>query len=611
LSEIKIKKYILLTMLLLQLLILKVAAQENYEIRQVNFRGNKTLEKSFLLEKMAVDEISYLEKVLTKNEPTLYSQKLMDLDLERLKKIYQSEGFVDMNVMLKPPSVNNEKQTVKLNFEITEGNPFNVDTVQFKLENQHKKVNIDSIAKRKKFVLKKGVRFSDEALAEDMELVENIFRDLGYAFVSVNYTIDLKPEQHKVDITYSISPGQVCTFGETKVTGNSKVSEEFIRKQIGYKNGEQYNKSLLTKTRKALYHLQLFRVVSILPVKDSVTENNSIPVRLFVEEAKMFTTEYGIGYGTEDKFRTYIDLTYIGFLGAARRLNFYAKHSALEPYYFSLKWTQPQLFNKKGSVSINPFIGNNSEPGYDTRTYGINIPASYDFNKHLNSTLTYYFEDVEQTIEEDDPEFPDPEDDKFPYKKSGILAGTVFSTENPKFSPNKGVNVSLGAKMNGYFFGGDYSYIRLWSDFRTYQKAGDLVMAFRLMAGGIHSSDESNFIPVEDRFYSGGSNSIRGWSRSQLGPKRESGSPLGGKSIFESNIELRYPLFWRLGGVAFFEAGNVWEEEFKYKLNDLGYAAGAGLRLETPIGPVRFDVGLPLWNEKKSPQFFISVGQAF
>jgi len=165
--------------------------------------------------------------------------------------------------------------------------------------------------------------------------------------------------------------------------------------------------------------------------------------------------------------------------------------------------------------------------------------------------------------------------------------------------------------MNGYFFGGDYSYIRLWSDFRTYQKAGDLVMAFRLMAGGIHSSDESNFIPVEDRFYSGGSNSIRGWSRSQLGPKRESGSPLGGKSIFESNIELRYPLFWRLGGVAFFEAGNVWEEEFKYKLNDLGYAAGAGLRLETPIGPVRFDVGLPLWNEKKSPQFFISVGQAF
>ena len=62
---------------------------------------------------------------------------------------------------------------------------------------------------------------------------------------------------------------------------------------------------------------------------------------------------------------------------------------------------------------------------------------------------------------------------------------------------------------------------------------------------------------------------------------------------------------------AFVEGGNVWEKAFNYKINDLAYAAGGGLRVDTPIGPVRFDVGFPLWNEKKSPQFFISVGQAF
>jgi len=137
------------------------------------------------------------------------------------------------------------------------------------------------------------------------------------------------------------------------------------------------------------------------------------------------------------------------------------------------------------------------------------------------------------------------------------------------------------------------------------------VIAFRLMAGGISSADSSGFIPVEDRFYSGGSNSIRGWNRSELGPKRDSGSPLGGKSIFESNVEIRHPLVWRLSLVAFLEAGNVWEKSYSWDLKHLGYAAGSGIRMDTPVGPVRFDVGFPLWNEKKNPQFFISVGQAF
>jgi outer membrane protein insertion porin family len=131
------------------------------------------------------------------------------------------------------------------------------------------------------------------------------------------------------------------------------------------------------------------------------------------------------------------------------------------------------------------------------------------------------------------------------------------------------------------------------------------------MIGGINSSDLSQFIPVEDRFYSGGSNSIRGWYLQELGPKRPSGSPLGGKSIMENNFEFRIPLFWKLGFVTFLDAGNVWIPSYSYHLNDLAYAAGGGLRVDTPIGPVRFDIGFPLWNKKTSPQFFISVGQAF
>jgi outer membrane protein insertion porin family len=208
-------------------------------------------------------------------------------------------------------------------------------------------------------------------------------------------------------------------------------------------------------------------------------------------------------------------------------------------------------------------------------------------------------------------EFPDMESEKFPYNKSGILLGTVFNNSSPQFTPEKGVNLALGFKLNGHLFGGSFNYTKFWGDFRTYHEIGNMVLAFRAMAGGINSTDSSQFIPVEDRFYSGGSNSVRGWNRSELGPKRESGTPLGGKSIVESSVEIRYPLFWRLSGVTFLDAGNVWEQSYQYQLGKLAYAAGAGLRMETPIGPIRLDLGFPIWNEKKSPQLFISVGQAF
>lgn len=593
--------------------IIHTSAQENYEVRKVTFKGNKTLKKDFLLDKMAMNGVSWIEKKFTKKEPFLYSSELMDLDLDRLKRIYQSEGFLQVETSVKALNINDKKQTVKVVIEINEGEPVITDTVWMEIVQKPDSLNTDSLFRRfsRALNLNEGERFRDEALKQDTRFIEDAFRSLGYAYSSTGYRLSFKPEELATGIQYIVQPGPVSYVGETHITGNKSVSEEFIRKQLKYKEGELYNKSLLDRTRQNLYSLQLFRVVSVLPEREPQTQRSPIPVNIYIEEAPRLSTRFGAGYGTEDKFRTFLDLNYRGFLGGARRINLYLKHSALEPYSVRLRWIQPRFLGFNSSISVNPFLVRNKEPGYDTRTFGVNIPLTYQFSPSTTGKITYYLENVQQQIEEGDSEFLDRESNKFLYNKSGILLSGVFNSSIPSFSPEQGVNLSLGYKINGYIFGTDFNYTRLWGDFRTYQKLGDAVLAFRLMAGGISSADSSGFIPVEDRFYSGGSNSVRGWNRSELGPKRESGTPLGGKSIFESNVEIRYPVVWRLSLVAFFEAGNVWEKSWSYDLNNLGYAAGTGLRIETPIGPVRFDVGVPLWNEKRGAQFFISVGQAF
>ncbi|MEN6457252.1 MAG: BamA/TamA family outer membrane protein [Prolixibacteraceae bacterium] len=590
-----------------------LSAQENYEIRQVNFKGNTTLDDDVLLEGMAIKEVSYLEKLITKKEPSLFSQDLIELDVQRVIRIYQSEGFLDVKANLRPLKINDKKKTVKITIDIEEGEFVKVDSISVKTIGEAAKTDTDSLMRKtaRKLLLSKEERFRDQSLNTDVQLIRDAYRNLGYAYSVADYGLDLRPEQRRVSIGYSVTPGPVCSFGETLISGNKHVSEKFLRKQLKYDEGELYNKFLLDETRQNFYRLQLFRIVSVLPESDAKTKRNPIPVKIQLEEAPRISTRFGVGYGTEDKFRAFVDLNYLSFLNTASRLNLYLKHSALEPYYLSLKWIFPQFPVNRSSMSFNPFVSRNSEPGYETRSYGINIPASYVVSDWLSGTLTYYLEDVKQQIEEGDVEFPDMEKEDFPYFKSGILLNVLLNNSEPKFSPEKGISFMMGFKLNGHFFGSDFNYTRLWADFRNYHDIGKLTLAFRAMAGGIKSADESGFIPVEDRFYSGGSNSVRGWNRSKLGPKRESGTPMGGKSIVEGSVELRYPLFWKLSGVAFLDAGNVWTKSYSYRLNDLAYATGPGIRIETPIGPIRFDVGFPVWNEKKSPQFFISVGQAF
>ena len=607
-------RFFLIGILFFAVLSSRLPAQENYEIRNINFHGNKTLDKNFLLDAMSLNDVSFVEKLLTKNERSLYSEEIINLDLQRLIRTYQSEGFLNVEVSLQPITINEKKQNVKLDIDIKEGDPILVDTISFQFEDKFMHLNIDSLEKRlnRKLILQKGKRFRDEDLKSDILVIENAFKSLGYAYAKAIYDLNLNVNKGETGIKYDVQSGPKSYIGETTIEGNEHVSEKFIRKQIRYKEGNLYNKSLLEDTRKSLYQLQLFRVVSVLPQTNPDSLENPIDVKIHVDEAPRITSRLGVGYGTEDKFRTFLDFNYHGFLGGARRINLYLKHSALVPYSASLRWIQPELFGiLNSSIELNPYISRNAEPGYNTRTYGINIPLSYRFNSWLNSSLTYYLEDVEQTIEEGDPEFTNRESRKFPYKKSGLLLNAIYDNSEPRFSPEKGFYISAGFKVNGYIFGGNFSYNRLWADFRAYHKIGDVVLAARIMAGGISSADTSGFIPVEDRFYSGGSNSVRGWNRSQLGPKRESGTPLGGKSLLETSLELRYFLFWRLSIVAFMDAGNVWISPFDYQINKLAYAAGGGIRLDTPIGPVRLDLGFPVWNTKKSPQFFISVGQAF
>jgi outer membrane protein insertion porin family len=340
-------------------------AQENYEIRRIKFRGNKTLSSDFLLERMAMKEVSYFEKVILSQEPFLYNRELVDLDMERLIRIYQSEGFLQAKASVQDMQVNDKRQKLNLIIEIEEGEPVIIDSIKILIPTKAGEVNLDSIFRKlnRKPELREGERFRDVAIEDDIMLLDDAYRTLGYAYSQSNFKLDFRPSEFKTSIIYYTNPGPISYFGKTELTGNEHVSEKFLRRQLIYKEGNLYNNYLLSRTRQAIYKLQLFSVVSVLPERDQERQDSIIPIRMNVKEAPRISIRFGAGYGTEEQFRTFIDLTYRGFLGGARRINLRLRHSALEPYSARLRWIQPQFIGMNTSIALEPFIMRISEPG--------------------------------------------------------------------------------------------------------------------------------------------------------------------------------------------------------------------------------------------------------
>ena len=590
-----------------------ILSQQNYEIEKIYFKGNNQFTKAELLLQMLNYEYGPIAKYIQRKEAALFSEEFAKSDADRIRLFYQSQGYLNASVKFDSIRQNDKKQKVKLFYSITENKPYLVSKLTFIINNKTIQLKNDSLFDNLKntLLLTKSERFVDEKLNNDIQSINNLLINNGFLYSKTKYELKLNTDSSTTEIIYIIDTAEKCKIGNTTIEGNIYLKNKYIEKQISYDINDNFSNKKLEKTKENLYNLQLFRIVSVNPQTNRDTRINPVPIKLLIQEMPRWSARYNVGWGTEDKIRTSGDFTFRSPFGGTNRLNLLVKYSALNPYFVSLSWTQPQFFVRNLAITVNPYFKMEVEPGYKMRVTGINFPVNYEVNKFITATGTYYFEKVKQYTDSSNTDILNPENDDFRYNKSGISGGITLNYSKPTISPEKGFLISLGAKMNGYIFGSDFNYTRLWSDVRFYQKLGRFTLAERAMIGNNLSADSTGFIPVEDRWYSGGINSNRGWGRAQIGTKRSDGTPIGGKRILETNFEVRHPLFGIVDFAAFIDASNVWNSSSTFKLTDLHIATGGGLRINTPIGPIRFDVGVPIWNEKKRVQFNLSVGQAF
>jgi outer membrane protein assembly factor BamA len=280
------------------------------------------------------------------------------------------------------------------------------------------------------------------------------------------------------------------------------------------------------------------------------------------------------------------------------------------------------------------------EPAYELTTTGGRVTVTREQTRgrsvlapkqSTTFALTYANEWEDYTIAEEylnDPnnrdEFIalglDPDTGSGKGRLSALILDAGLNTTDNLLDAKKGYVAILHLETAGTWLGGDFDYREVSGEGRYYQALGTrAVAAVRARAGAIDPKADA-IVPFFKRYFLGGSTNLRGWGRYEVSPLSD-GLPIGGLTFTNFSAELRGPIVGKLGGVLFMDGGNVWENSWDFNLNDLRYDAGVGIRYNTPVGPLRFDVGwqlnpIPGLLVNGEPQnrplrFHFSIGQAF
>ena len=295
---------------------------------------------------------------------------------------------------------------------------------------------------------------------------------------------------------------------------------------------------------------------------------------------------------------------------------------------------QPYLFDPHASLNVQAQQWYAFTPAYQSTTTGIMTTATYRLRQRTFAALTFRTERDVSTVNPDvasDPTLrnnlialglnPDTQE------QSGMLNSFKIeghhSTADNLLNPTKGYQATASIEEAGRLLPGTFRFTQVTLDGRHYLSFGKrFTIANRAQLGNLAApADDPTAVPFSRKFFLGGATSVRGWGRYEISPLSDSGLPIGGNSMFECSAEARAHIRGSFGTVLFFDTGNVWANSWGMQLNDLRSAVGTGLRYQTPVSPLRFDVGyqlnpIPGLLINGSPQqrywrMHFSIGQAF
>jgi outer membrane protein assembly complex protein YaeT len=456
---------------------------------------------------------------------------------------------------------------------------------------------------RELFALEPGELLAPLELDASARKLEDRLDALGHPDATVSWHAE--PAEAGVDVHLEIVEGAAARVGRVVVEGREHVSEAFIRDVVGLDEGAPLRRSDVLDAQARLAGLAMFRrvVVGIAPGVDA-SGRRDVVVRL--DERDRLDLTAGLGWVSDAGPRVSLKIGRRHLLGRAVSLGVDLQAGDNERAEILGGWRRfgGSRIDLVGTAGLRE----DDHVSFTARRLGLSLEASRKFSAGREARLRYRIEDIELQKLEITPEEAGLE--------NGLLASVGMSysrdTRDDALDPQRGGllagDLVIGSKVLGSEAGWAKLFVQHARTLRLSERwsyAGAVRLGLGMTLGG------TDVIPVSERFFAGGTTSVRGFSRDKLGPLDADGHPLGGAAVLVFNNEVRYRFSRHFSAVAFLDAGNVWARAADLSLSDLEASAGPGIGIATPAGPVRLYWGFPLDGSDPNGLLHVTFGPTF
>jgi outer membrane protein assembly factor BamA len=398
----------------------------------------------------------------------------------------------------------------------------------------------------------------------------------------------------------------VCFFGDVIVENVGGDLVGLARKTTGIRRGATYSHAALQEARENLRTLNLFQQTR-LAIVDAAPDTVNVIADLV--ERRPTNIEASLRYWTDEQVQGAARWTHRNLFKGGRGATAGVSASPFLQRADGSTWW-PALAGPNTALTATLRAERESEASYDTGSAGIILGLRY--NRSFKTSTMAGVDVAYVEVTDHAAGVPIAAQD-------GLLTALQFEanrrdTDDP-ITPTRGTSTGVRFEWAPEALGSDNSYIGGLAGAAVYVPLLPRTqIGLRLQVGGATPTGNSIDLLPNKRFYSGGAVSHRGFHRRKLGPLDAAGAPVGGEAKLESSLELRFPLFWKFRATAFVDAGQVWPTVGDVRADHIEVAVGPGLWLQTPIGPIRADVGFRITDfEPSQPSwvFHFSVGPAF
>jgi translocation and assembly module TamA len=442
-------------------------------------------------------------------------------------------------------------------------------------------------------------------------VLQTALHNAGYAFAKVSDPLAVaEPAAHRLDVTFTVTPGPRVNIGPIAFSGLTRTNADFLRRHIALKPGQRYSDTGLATARDALLGLGVFSAVTPLP-QDHVLPGGQVPILFRVTPQKRHAVTLSGSYATDVGFTLATSWEDRDVFTHAETLTFTAAANGLggtgttAPGY-DLKgvFVKPDLWSRGQALTVSLEGQKESLTAYDRTALLAGAQLSRPLTPHVSFSYGPSFEDEEVTQEGSNRH----------YTLVQFPVTLAYDTADSALEPTRGVNASITLTPTEPVIGDPSPFLIAQAVAATYipvERDARGIIALRGQVGSIQGTTQFD-VPPDQRFYAGGSGTVRGYTYQTIGPLFPDDIPEGGLAMDAVNLEFRQHVGKSFGVVPFVDAGQVNSGSAPFQ-GKLRVGVGMGLRYYTGIGPIRLDVAFPMTRVAGSGAFalYIGLGEAF